>query len=128
MARYSDPQLLAVLRKSARRINRVLNLTGTDEAIQIMSDGCITPDNPDLEDLVLLQAECIIASRDFQEELGDASEGLVVRDGEQTVDTTQSVIARGTFFNSPNSPCAELIEAIKLEKMNRAGDASRLVW
>lgn len=126
MARYSDPQLLAILRKAARRINRRMNLTNTSEEITVLTDGSITPDDDDLKDLVLLQAECLIASREFQDDLGSGSVGVAITDGEQSVDTRQASVARGTFFDSPHSPCSELDKAIMLELMKRTG--GRMVW
>lgn len=128
MATFSDTQLIQIVIKAARRINRKLNLTGTaNEVVVNSTNGEVTsPDNDDLDDLVLLQAECLIASRQFSEELLDGTAGLVVKDGEQTLDTKGATVARGTFFNSPHSPCAELVEAIKLYKMDNT--TGRLIW
>ena len=121
MATFSDAQLIQIVIKAARRINRKLCLTDTtDEIIVSSSTGEITsPDNNDLDDLVLMQAECMIASRQFSETLLNGTAGLRVVDGEQTLDTRGSAIARGTFFDSEHSPCAELREAIINEKLKR---------
>lgn len=127
MPRFTDPQLLAILRKAVRRVNRRLALTGTADEISIDSSGDISPDNADLEDLVLLQAECLISYRDYQDSINSGA-GDSITDGEQTVDTTTSLVARGTFFDSPHAPCAELEKAINLEKLNRMGDFGKLVW
>lgn len=128
MATFSDAQLIQIVIKAARRINRKLNLTDTVNKIIVSSvTGEITsPNDDDLDDLVLLQAECMIASRQFSEELLGGTAGLLVRDGEQILDTRASTIARGTFFDSPHSPCEELVEAIKFYKITNI--TGRLVW
>jgi len=127
MPRFSDPQLLAILRKAARRINRKLYLDGTSSEITVDDSGNITPSNDDMADLVLLQAECMIASREYQDDLTEGGGGILIRDGEQSVDTTSAAVARGTFFNSTNSPCAELKEAVRLEQLKLSG-GGKLVW
>lgn len=128
MARFTDGQLIAILRKSARRLNRRLDLTGTDEEIIISVSGTIEPENEDMEDILLLQAECLIASREYQSDVSSGAAGLLVDDGEQTLDDRTGVVARGTFYNGPYSPCSELENAIKLEKMRRMGLNGKLVW
>lgn len=136
MPHFSDPVVIGILIKAARRINRKICLLGTDREITIdpSTGDMLTPDeetNQDLYDLVLLQAECLISQREFQTELRNADGGVLVRDGEQTVDTRSAGVARGTFFNSPYSPCAELAEWIKIEKMkslDAGGGAGKLVW
>ena len=130
MATFSDAQLIQLVIKAGRRLNRRLCLTGTANEIVVSSvNGEVTsPDNNDLDDLVLLQAECLIASRQFSEELSDGTTGLRVVDGEQVLDTRAAAIARGTFFDSPNSPCEELKQAVLLYKMGSAGDSARLVY
>lgn len=128
--RFSDAQLVVILQKAARRINRLLCLTGTaDEIVIDTTTGEITPDDADLQDLVLLQSECMINQREYQEELATAAGGLRIVDGEQTVDTTSAGVARGTFFDSAHNPCAELKDQITQEKLNRgAGGGGKLVW
>jgi hypothetical protein len=125
-ARFTDSTLISILQKAGRRVNRRLCLTGTTSEIAVSSSGVVTPSNGDVEDIVLLQAECMIASREFQQELSDGTAGLLVKDGEQTLDTRGTIVARGTFFDSPHSPCAELIEAVKLYKI--ANITGRLIW
>lgn len=122
MATYSDPQLVQILIKAGRRINRRLCLFGTADEITVDSTGEISSPTGDgaLEDLVLLQAECLLASREYSLDLTSGSVGVRVVDGEQTVDTTQRAAARGTFFDSPYGPCAELEKAIILEKLGRS--------
>ena len=77
MAIYSDAQFILILQKAARRINRVLCLTGTDEELSISSTtGEITaplPVDPDMEDLVLMQAECLLSKREYSEDLNSLS-------------------------------------------------------
>jgi hypothetical protein len=131
-SRFSDQQIIIILQKAARRVNRILCLFNTDEEIVIDTSGnIITPDDGALEDLVLLQAECLLAKRDFTEAVNEDSEGLLIVDGEQRVDARGRAIARGTFFDSPYSPCAELKDALKLEKMKRdliGGVGGKMVW
>lgn len=122
MARFSDPQLVQILQKASRRINRKLCLFGTQDEITVDGAGEVsTPagDDGSLTDLVLLQAECMVASADFQSDLTSNGGGIMAKDGEQTIDTRTRAIARGTFFDSEYSPCAELKEAIMFEKLNR---------
>ena len=122
MAKFSDIQLIQIVTKAARRVNRRLCLFGLAEQIVISSStGEITsPDDGTFEDLVLLQAECLIASREFQTELSGGAGGVLVKDGEQVLDNRASIVARGTFFNSPHSPCAELDTAIVVTKLARS--------
>jgi len=128
MATFSDAQLIAIVIKAARRINRRLDLNGTDDEIVVSgTTGEITsPDDDALDDLVMLQAECMIASRQFSEELTDGTAGISMKDGEQSLDTRARGVARGTFFDSPHGPCEELKQAIILEKISRS--TGRLIW
>ena len=130
MATFSDAQLIQIVVKAGRRINRRLCLTGTSNEITIdATTGEVTaPDNNDLDDLVLMQAECMIAGREFSEELSNGTTGVLVKDGEQILDTRASAIARGTFYNSPHSPCEELKEAIAMRKMLMSGNSGKLVY
>lgn len=125
---FSDTQLVLIVIKAARRINRRLNLLDTtDEIIVNATTGEVTsPDDDALDDLVMLQAECMIASRQFSEELTDGTAGTFMKDGEQILDTKTKGIARGTFYNSVHSPCEELKEAIALEKISRS--SGRLIY
>jgi len=129
-SRFSDAQLIVILQKAARRINRVLCLTGTDSEIVVnTTTGDITPANGDLHDVVLLQSECLISQLELVDELADGA-GVSIKDGEQSVDTRGAGVARGTFFNSGNSPCSELkiaLRDMKLEGINPGGPG-KLVW
>jgi hypothetical protein len=134
MATFSDQVLIDILKKAARRINRKLCLSNTADEVVIDDVGDMTsPDldtNQDLYDLTLLQAECLISTREYQSELRDAGGGVVVKDGE-TTDTRGAGVARGTFYDSDYSPCAELADWIFKEKLNRQGGGAgpgRLVW
>jgi len=126
MARFTNAVLVAILQKASRRVNRRLHLTGTTNQTTVNASGVMSPDNDDLEDIVLLQAECMIASREFQQELTDGTAGLLAVDGEQKLDTRGQSVARGSFFDSMNSPCAELKEAINL--YNMSGTIGRLIY
>ena len=133
MARFSDIQLIQILQKAGRRINRRLCLFGTTDEVVVDNGGNITSpvDNGTLNDLVLMQAECMISQRDASEALLAGTDGVRIVDGEQSIDTRAAAIARGTFFNSPHSPCGELEVQLKIEKLNRlmsGGGGGRLVW
>ena len=136
MASFSDQVLIDILKKAARRVNRKLCLMGSDRIV-IDDFGNMTQPDPEtdngqtLYDLVLLQAECLISTREYQEELRENSAGVLVRDGEQTVDTRGVGVARGTFYDSENSPCSELRRELMYEKMKRQGGGygpGNLVW
>ncbi len=133
MARFSDIQLIQILQKAGRRINRRLCLFDTADEITVDSGGNITSPANDgaLEDFVLMQAECMIAQRGAQEALIDGTDGVHIVDGEQTMDTRASAIARGTFFNSAHSPCGELEAQLKIEKLNRlmsGAGGGKAIW
>lgn len=128
MATYSDATLILIVQKAARRVNRKLKLTGTDNEITINSSNgeVSSPDDNDLKDIVLMQAECMIASREYADELRDATTGVSIVDGEQSIDTRGQAVARGTFFDSINSPCEELKEAIKMWRIDNF--SGRLIY
>lgn len=135
MAVFSDQVLIDILIKAARRINRKLCLSNTADEVVIDANGDMTspdPDtNQDLYDMVLLQAECMISTREFQTDLRDSAGGVLVKDGEQVTDTRAAGVARGTFYDSEYSPCGELASWISTEKMNRSGGGGgpgRMVW
>jgi len=123
----SDAQLIAILLKAARRLNRTLSFTGSD-AIIIDGTGAITSSDPDekMHDLVLLQAECLIAKRDFNEELNSGGAGLFVKDGEQTLDNRASSAVRQNYFDSKHGPCEELKSAILEFKLENTD--GKLIW
>ena len=135
MPRYSDAYLVQVVEKAARRINRRLCLTGTEDQISVDASGCISPADPDLEDIVLLQAECMIlnidTNLDFTTGADGTGAGYFVRDGEQSFDTRgevgSRVRARTNYMNSQFNPCAELEREIVKEKLRRQCDM-RDIW
>ena len=114
MPRYTDQFLLQVLQKAARRVNRRLCLTTTTQEIVVDASGCITPADGDLEDIVLLQAECLILNIDINNDFATAADGTgggyKVTDGEQTLDTKGEVASRASartnYLNSEFNPCA----------------------
>lgn len=121
----SDAQLIAILLKAARRLNRTLSLS---DPIVIDGTGAITSSDPDekMHDLVLLQAECLIAKRDFNEELNSGGAGLFVKDGEQTLDNRASSAVRQSYFDSKHGPCEELKSAILEFKLENTD--GKLIW
>lgn len=126
MARFSDVQLIQILQKAARRVNRNLCLFDTTDEISVDNSGNVTPADGTLEDLVLLQAECMLISRDFNADLNNDTGGLFVKDGEQSIDTRQRTIARKGYIDSKFSPCGLYDREIKIEKLKRAN--GRLIW
>lgn len=140
MPTFSQQVLIQIVIKAARRVNRKLRLTGGPCEITIdPADGSmLTPDpdeNQDLYDILLMQAECMIAQREYQTELRDGDGGVRVRDGEQEVDTRSVGIARGTFFDSDHGPCGELERCIRDMRLDGpckadggAGGGGKLVW
>jgi hypothetical protein len=125
---YSDSTLQTVLEKSARRINRRLSLFDTDSQISIGASGAFTPNDGSLQDIVLLQAECLLITSDFSSDLNSGTAGVQVVDGEQSIDTRNKASARQSFFDSKHGPCAELEKAIRNEELRRSSDNSKLIW
>jgi len=121
----SDAQLIAILLKAARRLNRTLALS---DPIVIDATGAITSSDTGekMHDLVLLQAECLIAKRDFNEELNSGGAGLFVKDGEQTLDNRASSAVRQSYFDSKHGPCEELKSAILEFKLENTD--GKLIW
>lgn len=133
MPRLSDTQLIIILKKAARRINRLLCLFDTADEITVANDGCVTPADGALEDLVLLQAECMVAQRSYMEFIsGDSSSaGVLVKDGEQSIDTRDAGSSIASAFSSSLNPCEELKAQLAAEQMKRCGGADgpgKCVW
>lgn len=126
MARFSDAQLIQIMEKAARRINRRLSLFNTSEEIAVDASGCISPNNGVFQDLVLLQAECMIAQVDINSDIQNG--GLEVVDGEQSIDISSRPTLRINYLNSKYNPCEQLEEAIKDEQLKRAGNSAKMVW
>lgn len=126
MARFSDAQLVIVMQKSARRLNRRLRLFGTSNEIAVDSSGNMTPaNNGSLEDLLLLQAECLIANIDANTDVSEG--GIYVVDGEQTFDNRGKALARLSYLDSPANPCKELEDAI-IDYQLTTGFTGKAIW
>lgn len=126
-SRYSNSVLYTIIEKSARKINRELNLV-QNEKITVQS-GVIT--NPttddDIYDLVLMQAECLLIQKDANTGVGSGGgDGVVVRDGEQTIDMKGRSDARNNYLAGDFNPCKELRHALRDEKLRRS--QGKLVW
>lgn len=126
----SDAQYVAFLVKAARRLNRTLRLEDTvNEIVVNESTGEITSplNNDALEDLLVLQAECLILQRDTNTSAsGQSGDGVYVKDGEQTIDTSSLANLRAKYIDSDINPCKELKAGIiqyKLDNMN-----GRCIW
>lgn len=126
MPRFSDLQLVGVLQKAARRLNRRLSLFGTIKEISIDNSGNMTPSDGELEDLLLLQAECLIANIDANTDV--SSGGIYVVDGEQTFDNRGKALARLQYLNTTANPCNELKEAIDDYLLDHGTDGFKMVW
>jgi len=127
--RLTDTQYAAIVAKAARRLNRELSLSA-GAAITVDASGEITSSDPNgyFYDLTLLQAECMIAKREFNTELAGGGAGIYVNDGEQTLDNRNAAQARTSFFNSDSSPCEELKEALDEYKLERSADFGKCIW
>lgn len=125
--RLSDTQYIALFQKAARRLNRELTLTGSG-AIVVDSAGDITSSDPEnrMHDLLLLQAECLLASRDFTYSLNSGTAGVSVSDGEQSLDNRASASARQGLYDSAHSPCAQLKQALNSFKLEQTD--GKLIW
>lgn len=126
--RYSDSTLQIILEKAARRINRRLSLFGTDDEISIQTSGVVSPSDGTLEDLVLLQAECLLITSDFVSDLNSGTVGIAATDGEQSIDTRVRGQSRQAFYDSKHSPCSELEQQLRLEELRRSHQNSKLIW
>lgn len=126
MARFSDAQLVQILQKSARRVNRVLSLVGTTDEISVDASGIIMPSDGDLTDLVLLQAECLILNIDVNNDISTG--GVYAMDGEQSLDTRIKSSSRLAYLGNKYSPCAELEKALTVEQIRRAADNFKDIW
>lgn len=126
--RYSDATLQTILEKSARRINRRLSLFDTSDEISVGSSGIISPSDGTLEDLVLLQAECLLITSDFVADLNSGTVGIAATDGEQSIDTRVRGQSRQSFYDSKHSPCSELEKQLKIEELRRSHQNSKLIW
>lgn len=122
--RFTDAQLISLISKGAGRLNRRLYLAGTDEEITVDAAGEITP--TEHRDLLLLQVECLIQTRAFDEDVSTGRASVRITDGEQTIDTTDMSALRLEYLASPHGPCAELKEGIRDALLN--SDGGKMVW
>lgn len=123
---FTDDQISGILNKAARRVNRVLSLTDGD-AITLASGVFTQPTETDeLRDIVLLQAECLLMNRSATADVIGGSAGIVVRDGEQSIDTTDRATAVTDLFKNQYNPCAELTLAYNIALLNRSN--GKLIW
>lgn len=125
----TDAQYVAFLVKASRRLNRALCLTNTvlEIVVNPVTGDMTTPINePDIEDILVLQAECLIIQRQVSEELQDGDIGIAIKDGEQSYDDSALVSLRTKHLDSDGNACKDLVDAIKFYKLNNQN--SFLVW
>lgn len=123
---FTDDQISDTLNKAARRVNRVLALTDGDAIV--LSSGVFTQptETDELRDIVLLQAECMLMNRAATSDIITGAAGVVVRDGEQQIDTTDRSAAVTDLFTNKYNPCAELEQAYAVAMLNRS--TGKMIW
>jgi hypothetical protein len=125
--RFTDGYLYGIIEKAGRRINRRLSLTSTTAPIVVDTSGNMTsPVDQDLADLVLLQAECMIANVDVNIDISTG--GVYAMDGEQSLDSRARSVNRLAYLGNKYNPCAELEKAIMVEQLRRASDNFKDIW
>jgi len=105
---FTDDQYELLLSKALNRLNRKLSLTGTTSELSInQTDGSIQP-TPDasMQDLIVLQAECLIAKNLRRTAIG---KGIKVKDGPSSIDTTASFKGQDDVVQDF---CGELDDAV----------------
>jgi hypothetical protein len=122
----TEENLRAFVHKAVNRLNRRLELVGLTTTLSVDSDCNINfPDNA-LRDLIVLQAECLIAKRTQMEAV---NKGIRIRSGTDEVDTTAGF---GGLESVTQSVCEELEAAFKDYAENAASDAvvegGKLIW
>lgn len=124
--RYTDAQLIDFTEKAAKRINRKMYLTGTSDEIAVSASGEVTPATDTFRDIMILQVECMLIQRSAEGDLTSGRAGVVVTDGEQSIDTTNIASLRLEYLSGKHNPCSELEKAIRDELLNR--NTGKLVW
>ncbi|RKY43061.1 MAG: hypothetical protein DRP85_00770 [Candidatus Makaraimicrobium thalassicum] len=112
--------------KAIVRLNRKLNLTGSNKLVENDNDNINVDDGEALLDLIILQAECLIAKKLRFEAV---SRGIRIRSGTDEVDTTASF---GGYDDNVESVCGELEKALEDYKKTLAesnvSDYGALIW
>ena len=106
---FTDSELTTFVIKAINRLNRRLELTGTDDELTFdTGTGTIVPTpNSTTQDFIVMQTECLLMKRDRRVAIG---KGIRVKDGETEIDTTASF---GGWDNAVNDICGELDDAIE---------------
>jgi len=107
---YTNAQWDSFTERSVSRINRKLNLEDQDGELVYTSGTYVRSDAADVSqsvsDIVLLQAECIIAKGLRRSAV---SKGIRVKDGDSSIDTTAGFDGHGGVVEDI---CGELSQAI----------------
>lgn len=117
----SDAKIRDILVKSIRRINTKI---GTSFAYYVASSG-ISPTPTEAQgELILLQAECLLAKRRYA---SSVSKGIRIKDGDTSIDTTGSFSGHSDL---KNDICNELNDLIVQYKQDTYGaqDYGDVVW
>lgn len=90
--KFTDAELKIFLQKSINRLNRKLRLTGTAGELSIdqTTDAILPTPNSTLQDLIVLQMECIMAQQRYSDSLAG---GIRVKDGDSEIDKTSGLKA-----------------------------------
>jgi hypothetical protein len=122
----TEENLRAFIHKAVNRLNRRLELAGLETTLSVDADCNINFPNSALRDLIVLQAECLIAKRTQMEAV---NKGIRIRSGTDEVDTTAGF---GGLESVTKSVCEELDEAFQDYMENAASDAvvdgGKLIW
>ncbi len=106
--KFTDNELEIFTEKALNRLNRRLNFTGTVSELSIsQTTGAITPaPNSSIQDLIVLQMECLMAQQRYSDSLGGS---IRVKDGDSEIDKTAGL---GANKDIVKSICSELDRAI----------------
>lgn len=122
-------QVRALVKKAILRINRKLTVAGISSTITLDADECkatISADADVVKDLVVLQTECIIATRNYMESV---SKGIRIRSGTDEVDTTAGFGGQNAVVKAV---CGELQTAIadfvETQINSNVEDYASLIW
>ncbi|MCK5610121.1 hypothetical protein KAR91_50070 [Candidatus Pacearchaeota archaeon] len=106
--KFTSAELETFLEKALNRLNRRLNFTGTTSELSIsQTTGAVIPTpNSSIQDLIVLQMECLMAQQRYSDSLGGS---IRVKDGDSEIDKTAGLTANKDIVKRI---CEELDAAI----------------